>query len=111
MAILGKKFPTANKTMLEYFVGLFQDLQKKAKNAEISTASIDLRGIIDALDMISIGYNPNKAVKINVTNNCFEEYERAIVQDVVNTRISQGWTSNDIFPKANSIVVDFSTIK
>lgn len=96
--LLIKKFPEANASYIQYFAGTFSDLQTKAKNAEISTASVDLRGIISALAMVRNGRNPNAAMVANVVNKSFEEYERNIVRDVVDSRIPRSWSANEIFP-------------
>ena len=106
--LLAKKFKTANIDILKYFAGVFQDLQQKAHNAEISTASVDLRGIISALAMIEYGIAPSDAMESNVVNKSFEEFERKIVQDVVKTRIPNTWTSEDVFGETKTIVVDMS---
>jgi MoxR-like ATPase len=110
LKLLLKKFPEANKATLKYFVGVFQDLQKKAHNAEISTASVDLRGILAALSMVELGMAPNRAMVSNVVNKSFEEFERNIVKDVVNTRIPESWTSADVFTSSKTIVVDLSAV-
>lgn len=112
--LLAKKFPEAKVDILKYFSGVFSDLQKKARNAEISTASVDLRGIINALSMIEYGMNPNKAMESNIVNKAFEEYERRIVKDVVNTRVPTSWSASSVFPvsaSSSEITVDMSGVK
>jgi len=109
--LLGKKFPNAIQSVLKYFAGVFTDLQSKAKSAEISTAAVDLRGIISALGMIEFGLSPNKAMVSNIVNKAFEEYERKIVKDVINTRIPTSWTSANVFTSPKAFVVDMSEVK
>lgn len=109
--LLTKKFPNTITGVLKYFSGVFIDLQAKAHNAEISTASVDLRGIISALDMIQYGMNPNQAMTSNVVNKSFEAFERKIVQDVVNSRIPSSWTSANVFTSDKEIVIDMSGVK
>ena len=70
-------------------VGLFLDLNAKAVNGEISTNSVDLRGMIAALRLMTDGMAPNEAIAVNITNKCFDEYEYALVRDVVMTRFAQ----------------------
>lgn len=91
--ILQAKVPSIKKDFLQYFAGVFTDLQSKAHNAEISTKSVDMRGIIAALRLIDRGMAPATAMVYCIVNKCFDEYERKIVQDVVNTRISKTWTA------------------
>lgn len=101
-------FPNANEN-LKFFGTLFLDLQKKAKNAEISTKAVDFRGILDALELIEIGFvTPYEAVQAGVINKCFDEYERNIVADLVNTLIPRGWNSKDVFSTPTTISVDFA---
>ena len=69
--------------------GLFLDLNAKAVNGEISTNSVDLRGMIAALRLMTDGMAPNEAIAVNITNKCFDEYEYALVRDVVMTRFAQ----------------------
>ena len=48
MGILRSAFPDLKDAALEQFTGLFLDLQLKAKNGEISTKAVDMRGLIGA---------------------------------------------------------------
>ncbi len=95
--ILGKTFPTLKEEAREQFIGLFLDLQLKAKNSEISTKSLDLRGLLAALKVVEAGLSPLAAVRMGITNKTFDMFEKEIVEDVVMTRIPSGWTSEDVF--------------
>ena len=95
--ILKKDFPTADVEKLTQFIGVFLDLQEKAENGEISTKALDLRGLIAALKTIRCGLSPVKAMQMGIVNKCFDAFEKDIVQDVVNVRIPEEWTSEDIF--------------
>ena len=53
--ILDTAVPGATSASLEQFAGLFLDLQTKAKNGEISTKPVDLRGMIGSLKLIRGG--------------------------------------------------------
>ncbi len=109
--VLKMKFPKAKTEMLQQFAGVFIDLQKKAKNAEISTKAVDLRGIIAALKTIQRGLKPKIAMKMGVVNKAFDEYERQIVQDTVDTRIRDTWEMEDVFDVDGTISVDFGSVK
>lgn len=106
--LVGRRFPTIKQEVIKNFVKVFLGLQAKAKNAEISTASVDLRGILNAIALIERGLNPNKAMTINIANKAFEDYERVIIQDVINLSIPSNWDSSHIFGDTKSIVVDMS---
>ena len=95
--ILKTVFPDANTEKLSQFIGVFLDLQDKAENGEISTKSLDLRGLIGALKTIRCGLSPLYAVRMGIVNKCFDRFERDIVNDVVMVRIPEEWTREDIF--------------
>lgn len=95
--IFTELFPGMRKKAMEQFAGLFMDLQKKAENGEISTKSIDLRGMTAAIRTIRYGLSPQLAAEMGVVNKCFDLFEKEIVRDVVLTRIPDTWTREDVF--------------
>lgn len=95
--ILQTDFAEMKEEALEQFAGLFLDLQMKAKNGEISTKAVDLRGLIGALKLIHGGLKPVEAVTMGITDKCFDAFERELVDDIVMTRIPDFWTSGDVF--------------
>ena len=95
--ILKTYFPELKDNALKQFVGLFMDLQLKAEHSEISTKSVDIRGMIGALKTIQTGLNPTAAVNMGITNKSFDIFEREIVEDIVLTRIPEDWTRADVF--------------
>ena len=95
--ILKTYFPEIKENALKQFIGLFLDLQLKAEHSEISTKSVDIRGMIGALKTIQIGLKPTSAVNMGITNKSFDIFEREIVEDIVMTRIPEDWTRDDVF--------------
>ena len=95
--ILKTYFPDIKETALKQFVGLFMDLQLKAEHSEISTKSVDIRGMIGALKTIQTGLRPTSAVNMGITNKSFDIFEREIVEDIVMTRIPEDWIKSDVF--------------
>lgn len=95
--ILEDEFPDADAVRLGQFAGIFMDLQEKSQNSEISTKSVDLRGIIGSLKTIRRGLKPLLAVNMGVIGKTFDQYEKEIVYDVIRTRIPEGWVASDIF--------------
>jgi MoxR-like ATPase len=95
--ILKTYFPDMKENALKQFVGLFMDLQLKAEHSEISTKSVDIRGMIGALKTIQTGLRPTSAVNMGITNKSFDIFEREIVEDIVMTRIPEDWTRSDVF--------------
>ena len=95
--IMKTYFPEIKDHALKQFTGLFMDLQLKAEHSEISTKSVDIRGMIGALKTIQTGLRPTLAVNMGITNKSFDIFEREIVEDIVLTRIPEDWTRADIF--------------
>lgn len=95
--IFSETFPDGKKEAMKQFMGLFMDLQVKAENGEISTKSLDLRGILAALRAVRQGLAPFAAVRMGVINKCFDTFEKEIVEDVVLTRVPQEWRAEDVF--------------
>lgn len=95
--LLADAVPGADLKRLEQFSALFLDLQEKAKNGEISTRSIDLRGLIASLKLIRSGLSPREALSMGITNKCFDEFEKQLVNDTVMTRIPASLTGTSIF--------------
>lgn len=95
--IFGKMFPDAKEEAVEQFMGVFLDLQQKALNSEISTKSLDLRGLLAAMKVVDAGLSPWQAVRMGVVNKTFDIFEKEIVEDVVNTRIPREWTREHVY--------------
>lgn len=95
--IIRKLFPAIKKNALEQFAGVFLDLQLKAENSEISTKSLDLRGLLAAIKIVGTGLSPWQAVKMGIINKTFDVFEKEIVEDVVRTRIPFEWTKEDVY--------------
>ncbi len=90
--ILKEAFPEAPLKGLEQLTGLFMDLQQKASHNEISTKALDLRGLMGAIKTMKAGLSPRRALDMGIINKCFDVFEKEIVQDLVETRISDDWS-------------------
>ena len=95
--LMQSKFPDLKPAARDALAGLYLDLQKKAKQAEITTRALDLRGLFGAIGTMRQGLSPYLAVQIGIVNKCFDLFEKEIVRDVVRTRIPEEWTPQDIF--------------
>ena len=84
--LLRANVPEASDENIKRCTGLFLDLNVKAVNGEISTNSVDMRGMIAALHLMTDGMAPKDAIAVSITNKCFDEYEYALVRDVALTR-------------------------
>ena len=95
--LLKQHFEDAKKEALEAFAGLFLDLQEKAYHGEISTKSLDLRGLISAVKAMRSGLSPIKAIRMGIVNKSFDIFEKEIIEDVAATRIPSSWTKSSIW--------------
>ncbi len=95
--IFKRMFPAAKPEAVEQFAGVFLDIQLKAMNGEISTKSLDLRGLLAAMKIVSAGLSPWKALRMGVVNKTFDAFEKEIIEDVVCTRIPEDWTKEDVY--------------
>lgn len=95
--LLGAEFPRLTRTGRALFAGLFLDLRQKYENAEISGKAVDLRGLLDALRLVSFGLPVRQALDMGITNKCFDEEERNLVEDSMSLRISPHMTGEALF--------------
>lgn len=95
--LLQREFPNLKNDTMEQFIGLFQDLQKKSLNSEISTKSVDLRGLLSSIRLMEKGLPACKALQIGISNKSFDEFERQLVEDVIRLRISERLDLKSIF--------------
>lgn len=95
--LLLTEFTNIKEEYLEQFIGLFQDLKLKSDNSEISTKSVDLRGLISAIHLMDKGLEANKALEMGITNKSFDEFERKLVEDVIKLRIPEKFERKEIF--------------
>lgn len=97
LILLKQHFKDVKKEPLEAFAGLFLDLQAKAYHGEISTKSMDLRGLISAVKAMRSGLSPIRAIRMGIVNKSFDVFEKEIIEDAAATRIPSSWTKSDIW--------------
>ena len=78
--VLRQHFPDGEKSALKAFAGLFLDLQIKAYHGEISTKSLDLRGLVSAVKATRSGLSPIDAIQMGIINKSFDVFEKEIVE-------------------------------
>lgn len=91
------KFPDFKPVIRDQFVRLFFELNRKAENAEISDRAPDLRGLLDAIQLIRAGVTSGDALAMCITDKTFDAYERSLITDVIRSRIPTDLTSTDVF--------------
>ncbi|MDU5149878.1 AAA family ATPase [uncultured Anaerococcus sp.] len=92
--LLADNFPTLKEKYRKAFIDLFISLQTKSENNEISTKSVDLRGLIGAIETIKIGLSPYQALMMGLVNKSFDEFERQIVLDTLKSKIPTNITES-----------------
>lgn len=95
--LLHKEYPNLKEEYMEQFAGLFKDLHSKSENSEISTKSVDLRGLLASINLMNKGLSPTKALQMGIANKSFDDFERTLVEDVIRLRISDSLERNEIF--------------
>lgn len=76
---------------------VFVDIQKKTANSEISSRLLDLRGLLDSVQLMKLGIEPWIALDMGITNKSSDEFERSLLQDIIRGRIPQGLPVDAIF--------------
>lgn len=95
--LLVRQFPTLKKKWREQFGALFFDIKVKSDNGEISEKPLDLRGLIDALDLMQGGLEANLALDMGITNKSPDIYEKQLVRDMIRARIPKKLELNELF--------------
>lgn len=85
--LLIDSFPKLKEKYRKAFIDMFVSLQFKSENNEISTKSVDLRGLISAIETMQIGLNPYQAILMGIANKSFDDFERQIVIDTIKSKI------------------------
>ncbi len=97
--ILRTEFPSLTEAAAEIFAGIFLDLQKKSLHSEISTKAIDFRGLLGGLQAIKRGLAPQAAMKMGIVDRAFDEFEKELVQDVIDLRLPKNSSAAEMFHK------------
>jgi len=80
-------------------VELFQEIRGKCDSAEISTKALDLRGLMASVNLVRQGLSLSDALEMGIINKTFDEFERLLVSDIINARISSAVGRDEIFSR------------
>lgn len=95
--LLTRTFPALRKKYRQQLGQMFFDLQKKCEGGEISAKALDLRGLLDALELMQAGIRSGPALDMGITNKSFDSYEQGLIRDVMAARVSPGLTQGELF--------------
>lgn len=95
--LLKREFPRLREEWAEQLAQLFADLETKCDSAEISTKSLDLRGLLSAVRLMEKGLSAGSALEMGIVNKAFDPFERQLVADVISARVPQGLDRRKLF--------------
>lgn len=95
--LLRSQFPALKNDFAWQLAGLFEDIRKKCDSSEISTKPLDLRGLMSSVSLVANGLSMGQALELGIVNKSFDDFERQLVADIINTKISSKLTAADIF--------------
>ena len=95
--LLTRGFPALRKKYRQQLGQMFFDLQKKCEGGEISPKALDLRGLLDAIDLMRAGIPSGPALDMGITNKSSDRYEQGLIRDVMAARVSPKLTQAELF--------------
>ena len=95
--LIRERFPDLKDEARHQFVSLFYELDKKARAAEVSEKATDLRGLLDAIDLMHRGITAGDALAMCISGKTFDPYEKGLIQDVMDARIDPALKGSDLF--------------
>lgn len=83
-------FETLTTNVASRLVKLFRDLDMKAQSGAITSRSVTVRGLSQAIGLVKLGTDPFLALECCVTNKAFDSFERTQIKDTINTLFTKG---------------------
>lgn len=82
---------------ISLFARFFLDIELKSLNSEISSKSIDLRGLLGSIQLMEKGLGIKNAIEMGISHKSFDAYESEIVEDVLKTLLRKDLKPEDLF--------------
>lgn len=95
--LLIQQYPKLRSETVSQLTALFEEIRRKCESAEISTKALDLRGLLASVNLVQNGLSLGEALNIAIINKSFDEFERKLVEDIVEARIDGKLKKEDIF--------------
>ena len=95
--LLLSQFPRLKPEYARQLSELFQDIRKKCDSSEISTKTLDLRGLLSAVSLVEHGLSLGQALEMGMINKSFDPFERQLVTDLIAARVKGDLEAGDLF--------------
>ena len=95
--LLTYEFPTLRAAYADQLARLFEEIQTKCESGELSTKTLDLRGLLEAARLMKYGLNCTGALELGLVNKSFDEYEKQLVRDVIASRFPPQLRAAELF--------------
>ena len=95
--LLREQYPSLKAEYVSQLTALFGEIRQKCESSEISTKSLDLRGLLATVKLVYHGLSMQEALHIAIINKSFDDFERTLVEDIVSARIDGKLRKEDIF--------------
>ncbi|HJB89963.1 MAG TPA: MoxR family ATPase [Candidatus Eisenbergiella merdigallinarum] len=95
--LMKREFPDIRDRWAGQLADLFKELENKCESAEISSKSLDLRGLLSAVRLMKKGIGADAALRMGIANKSFDPFERQLVMDTIRARIPKSIRPEEIF--------------
>lgn len=95
--LIEDKFPDIREEYASQFAKLFEDIRRKCEGGEVSTKSLDLRGLVASIRLMKQGLPVISALNLGIVNKCFDDYERQLIEDMITVRFPGDLKKEEIF--------------
>lgn len=91
------RFPGIKTEFATQLAGLFRDMLDRAEKNELQPKGVTFRGLLQAVRLVGMGLMPHEAVSTCTVSRMYEQYDRQLVQTLVDSRIPKSWTAESVY--------------